>query len=173
MQIIKDKKEYQKIWDVICSDYAFFPSTDSGKTWLNPNGVFQRYRLLKKWDEHREASINRILCEVVAGEMFALDWQHDCFSFDPSEKIPTGYTYYDRERDCSVYFPEYYPDGDYHFFVSKDWRFGLFGHPWRKELIVVGEELIVEIDKKLKELNLEILNDVFQKENHEHELQDR
>ena len=40
--------------------------------------------------------------------------------------------YYDRVRDCTVYFPEYYPDGDYHFFVSKEWSFGLYGHPWKK-----------------------------------------
>ena len=31
------------------------------------------------------------------------------------------------------------PNGDYYFFVSKDWSVGLYGHPWRKELIVVGD----------------------------------
>ena len=86
--------------------------------------------------------------------MYALDWQHDCFLFDPNERIPTGYEYHDDARNCNVYFPDYYPDGDYHFFVSKDLAFGLYGHPWRKELIVVGEELIIAIEKHLAELGL-------------------
>ena len=73
----------------------------------------------------------------------------NCYSNDDSH-----YEYYDDERECNVYFPEYYPDGDYHFFASKDWEFGLYGHPWRKELIVVGEELLFAIEKHLTELGL-------------------
>lgn len=158
MQIIKDKDEYQKIWDILFSDWAFAPSVDSGKTWLRPKGLFRTYHLLEKWDETQEALVNRILREVVAEELYALDWQHDCFTFDPNENIPAGYSYFDKERNCSVFFPEYYPDGDYHFFASKDWKYGLYGHPWRKELIVVGEELILAIEKNRKALGLERRN---------------
>ncbi len=86
--------------------------------------------------------------------MYALDWKSDCFLFNPNERIPTGFEFYDDSRNCNVYFPEYYPDGDYHFFVSKDWALGLYGHPWRKELIVTGEELILAIEKNLTELGL-------------------
>lgn len=154
MQVIVDKDSYQKIWDKIYSDYSFYPSVDSHREWLKPDEVFQKFKLKMVWDEQQEAIINKILCDVIGEEMYALDWQHDCFLFDPNERIPTGFQYYDSERECNVYFPEYYPNGDYHFFVSKDWAFGLYGHPWRKELIVVGEELISAIEKNSFELGL-------------------
>ena len=145
MQIITDKELYRTIWDKIYSDYAFYPSVDSHGKWLKPEGVFRKFKLVNNWNEAQEAVINSILCEVIGNEMYALVWQGDCFHFNPNEKIPIGYEYYDDVRDCNVYFPEYYPDGDYHFFVSKDWEFGLYGHPWRKELIVVGEELFLQL----------------------------
>ena len=154
MQVITDKALYRTIWAKIYSDYSFRPSIESHGKWLKPEGVFRKYKLEMIWNETQEAIINSILCEVIGKEMYALDWQHDCFLFDPNERIPTGYEYYDDERECNVYFPEYYPDGDYHFFVSKDWEFGLYGHPWRKELIVVGEELLFAIEKHLTELGL-------------------
>ena len=154
MKVITDKDLYQRIWNKIYSDYSFHPSTDSHGKWLKPEGIFRTYKLGKIWNEEQEAVINFILCEVIGKEMYALEWQSDCFLFDPSERIPTGYEYYDSERKCNVYFPEYYPNGDYHFFVSKNWTFGLYGHPWREELIVVGEELILAIEKNLAELGL-------------------
>ena len=154
MKVITDKDLYQRIWDKVYSDYAFYPSVDSRRKWLKPDGVFQKFKLKMVWDERQEAIVNTILCEVIGEEMYALDWQHDCFLFDPNERIPTGYEYFDSERKCNVYFPEYYPNGDYHFFVSKDWALGLYGHPWRKELIVVGKELISAIEKNCFELGL-------------------
>ena len=153
MQIIDDDL-YQRIWDKIFTEYSFYPSVSSRKRWLIPNGVFQAFRFEHIWKEQQEAIVNAILCDVIGEEMYALDWQHDCFLFDPHEKIPIGYESYDIERNCNVYFPEYYPDGDYHFFISKDWNFGLYGHPWKKELIVVGEDLIFAIEKKCSELGL-------------------
>ena len=154
MHVITNEGLYRTIWDKIYSDYSFHPSIDSHGKWLKPEVAFRTYKLGKIWNEEQEAVINSILCEVIGKEMYALDWHHDCFLFDPSERIPTGYEYYDSERKCNVYFPEYYPNGDYHFFVSKDWTFGLYGHPWRKELIVVGEELISAIEKNCFELGL-------------------
>ena len=154
MQVITDKELYRRIWDKINEDYSFYPSVNSRKKWLKPDDVFQKYKIEKIWDERQEAIVNTILCNVIGEEMYALDWQHDCFLFDPNERIPMGYAYYDSVRDCTVYFPEYYPNGDYHFFVSKDWSFGLYGHPWKKELIAVGEKLIIEIEKSRVELGL-------------------
>ena len=46
----------------------------------------------------------------------------------------------------NVYFPSYYPNGDYHFFIDKDWSFGMFGHPWKQEIVVWGKELIEMFD---------------------------
>lgn len=37
------------------------------------------------------------------------------------KNIPCEYEYYDYGRKCQVYFPTYYPNGDYHLFFDKDW----------------------------------------------------
>ena len=99
------------------------------------------------FSEEQEKIINSIFCKVHPQDMYALDWQHDCFIYNPCEEIPLNYWFYDTKRDCNVYFPSYYPDGDYHFFASFDWQIGLYGHPWKKEIIVVGENLIHEFEK--------------------------
>ena len=154
MQVITDEKLYKSIWDKIFQTYHF--STQNEK-WLCPDMEFDVYRCGTLWDETQEAIVNQIICRIVGEEMYALDWQHDCFIFHPDENIPLWYHYYDRERDCEVYFPSYYPNGDYHFFVSKDWSFGLFGHPWRNELIVTGAALMQAIAEAADDLDLKKL----------------
>lgn len=88
------------------------------------------------------------------GILYALDWQHDCFIFNPHERIPLYYHYYDAERNVNVYFPSYYPDGDFHFFISEDWSFGMLGHPWRQELYLWGDELISRFEREAGYLDL-------------------
>ncbi len=34
------------------------------------------------------------------------------------------------------------PDGDYYIFLSPDFRFGTFGHPWEETICVFGQELL-------------------------------
>lgn len=117
---------------------------------------YKKYRLsgVSVFTEQQEKIINSIFCGVNAKEMYALDWQHDCFLYNPCEEIPLDYWFYDTERDCNVYFPSYYPNGDYHFFVSFDWSIGLYGHPWKREIMVAGEKLIQEFDIVSNILNI-------------------
>lgn len=148
MKIILDKDEYNAVWDKICRDFLFSPSYKSNNDlWLSIPMKSRKYRLNSYFSEEQEKIINSILCRVNAGDMYALDWQHDCFIFNPCEEISLGYWFHDAERNCNVYFPSYYPDGDFHFFVSLDWSLGLYGHPWKEEMIVVGESLIQEFEK--------------------------
>ena len=160
MEIILDRGKYDYIWDKICRDFLFSPSCkDSSDLWLSfPIPIrFQRYRLNCYFSEEQEKIINSIFCKVHPQDRYALDWQHDCVIYNPCEEIPLDYWFYDTERDCNVYFPSYYPDGDYHFFASFDWQIGLYGHPWRKEIIVVGEKLIYEFEKVQGMLGIEEL----------------
>jgi hypothetical protein len=41
----------------------------------------------------------------------------------------------------NVCFPEFYPNGDYYFFVAIDFRWGYFTHPWKMKLWIFGDEL--------------------------------
>lgn len=144
-----------RIWDLLCDEFKFKPSINNdGKEWISipyENRVFQ---LNSIWTEEQESMINSFFEALVAGEMFALDWQHDCFSFSPKEHIPYEFEYYDDERNCNVVFPTYYPNGDYYMFFDKEWKYGLLGHPWRKEIIVIGKELISKFEDNKKVLDL-------------------
>lgn len=147
MQIILDRDQYDAVWNKICHDFHFSPRDIDRSPWISFPTPSKRYRLNRLFSEEEENIIRSILCKVNPGEMYALNWQHDCFLYDPREEIPFGYWFYDATRNCNVYFPSYYPDGDFYFFASLDWSIGLYGHPWRKEMIVVGEALIREFDQ--------------------------
>lgn len=77
--------------------------------------------------------------------IYALDWHHTSFKFNPIslEKMPR----FLQMEEFNVYFPDFYPDGDYYFFIANDFSWGYFTHPWTQELWIFGEELIAEIEK--------------------------
>lgn len=150
-----DRNEYDEIWDKILDDFHFYPYYDAEpRSWILLPMPHKKYHLNNCFTEEQEKIINSIFCRINAKDMYALDFRHDCFIYNPCEEIPLYYWFHDKERDCNVYFPSYYPDGDFHFFVSFDWSIGLYGHPWRNEIIVAGEKLIQEFDKVQEMLNI-------------------
>jgi len=40
------------------------------------------------------------------------------------------------------------------FFVDKEWKHGLFGHPWKHEVVVMGEKLIEMFEKEKVSLGI-------------------
>ncbi len=79
--------------------------------------------------------------------LYALDWQHSAFLFDPRKDEEQRDTPQIDENgeEWTAAFPFYYPEGDYAFFLDEGFRFGYLGHPWRKEIWVFGETLLPEI----------------------------
>lgn len=53
-----------------------------------------------------------------------------------------------------MYFPTYYPNGDYHLFFDPDWNYGIFGNPWKKEIIIMGKILIEKFESNKTNLNI-------------------
>lgn len=144
MKVITNKIEYHKIWDQIVQRFDFKPHGTLAP--FNFNCKYKKYKFLARWNKEQEILVNKIFREVFNCEIYALNWNHDCFTYNPNENIEYNYHYYDEERKCNVYFPTYYPEGDYYFFLSKDFTMGIFGHPWRKELYVIGDKLIEEFE---------------------------
>ena len=157
MEVVKviSEEMTNEQWDIFYDKYSFNPSiNDDGKDWISIPFENKKYSLNTIWIKEQEELINRFFENLIGREMFALDWQHDCFTFSPKEHIPFGFEYPDSERNCQVYFPTYYPNGDYHFFYDKDWNYGLLGHPWRKQIIVIGKELIEKFEEHKKDLDI-------------------
>ena len=65
--------------------------------------------------------------------IYALDWHHSYFRYDPRLPITEHGHWVEDERymggGYDAWFPDFYPDGDYYFFVQRDLRWGLAGPP--------------------------------------------
>lgn len=152
MKVIFDDNLYESIWSKIYKEFKFQPSSDTKPFQFQI--PYKVYKLKTIWNDRQETMVNNIFKQITNDEIYALDWQHDCFEYNPNEEIPSDYHYFDEERDCEVYFPSYYPNGDYYFFIAKDWSYGMLGHPWKEEIYVFGKELIDSFDEKRKELSI-------------------
>jgi len=76
--------------------------------------------------------------------LYGLDWQHECFDFDPREGM----------KEPGLFVPGFIPDGDYYIFMTKDYKNCWFSHPWEESVTIYGElmvqaamELIEEFEK--------------------------
>ena len=146
----------KSVWDSIDNRLGFVPKyTSSSYSWIKLPSPSVIFRLGLSIDgDIWNSVINSLFVQLGSSELYALDWQHDSFVFSPKDYGKLVKEYYDETRDCNVYFPDYYPNGDYHFFVDPNWQFGMFGHPWLKQIAVFGEELIQLIDMNAKTLGL-------------------
>ena len=57
------------------------------RKWIRVPGKSSIYHKDSPWTEEQENLINSFLEELVDEEIYALDWQHDCFLFSPQEHL--------------------------------------------------------------------------------------
>ena len=143
----------KEIWDKIDKDFEFNPSINLDVIPFKFKIKVNCYTLDSFWTLKQEHLVNEIFKEISNEEIYALDWHHESFIFNPHEYMNFPRQWYDESRDVNVYFPSYYPDGDYYFFIAKDFSYGLLGHPWRDEIYIFGDELM-----ELFEANKDALN---------------
>lgn len=152
--LLLNKIEMKKVWDWIYDTCHFSPSTDVGIVPFKLNFPHVVFTLGSYPDEKNEIVLQRKIMQCLfactdKNEMvYALEWQSSCYLFNPHNP-PTELNWLQTEgKDtylCS--FPFFYPDGDYYFFLAKDFHFGYFGHPWRREVWVFGDRLMNEVGK--------------------------
>ena len=88
--------------------------------------------------------------------MYALDWNHAGFKYDPRINQPHPIFEIatdENELESRAYYPLYYPDEDFHFFLANDLSWGYLGHPWQKKVYIFGEKMIENFDKYAYQLN--------------------
>lgn len=158
------KEEYDYVWNSVMDRFKFNPrynSSNNDLPFLKLPELFQVYEmhLFTSYLKDKSIIINEdyynvfnehitnIFIKCMANDefLYALDWQHTCFRYNPksSEKMPHML----ETNGYNIYFPDFYPDGDYHFFIAKDFSWGYFTHPWTQELWVFGEDMVEEIKK--------------------------
>lgn len=106
--------EYRKAWDLFENKFSFFPSTkaDDWPSITVLEEKFITFSLTVTWDaksDYEERCRHVFKSLIYRDEyIFALDWQHECFWFNPH--LPNG------EREWTIPF---YPNGDYCIFFLR------------------------------------------------------
>lgn len=148
--------EYDLIWNRVYERLKFNPSM---KKSIIPFEIKEEYaiyavdEMTEKQLDMMEKVIGNIFSDISkdGSKMYALDWQHSAFLYDPKNKEEQQSFWKEDSRyiggGYNAYFPGYFPDGDYYFFIDQRFRFGYLGHPWRQEVWVWGDELIARIDE--------------------------
>lgn len=150
-----DSETENKLWNKIDREYQFSPAYEKTPyPWIQIPSPCRSFSVKAVWDDKQEALVNSFFDQLGVSKLNVLDWQHDCFSFCPNDFGKLVKEYYDDERNCNVYFPSYYPDGDYFFFIDQDGKYALFGHPWLHEIVVYGQELIDLFEENKRALEL-------------------
>ena len=158
--MLLNEQDTQTVWEQVNDKLRFRPDAKyrghSLLWWKRP------FRLPRPWavyvlDDMTQEQIEGLAaavkgCLIAATEpgerLYALDWQHSAFLFDPrKDEEQRSVRLEDEAGEYWVVFPLYYPDGDYSFFLDEDFRFGYLGHPWRREIWVFGERLLPEIEQ--------------------------
>lgn len=160
--LIDGTKEYDLVWDKVYEKLKFKPSCKYRGHSMEDNlpfeieGSFAVYGI-----ENMSISQIKLMDDMVRGvfaavakengRMYALDWQHSAFLFNPGDMEEQKSCWKEDSRynggGYNAYFPSFYPDGDYYFFIDEAFEFGYLGHPWRREVWVFGDCLIKKFDE--------------------------
>lgn len=164
--MLLNDEQNKVVWNRVYNELKFHPECGD----RNSKALFPPFVINKNFVVYGIENINAdetekmdlliskafIKCTKPGERIFALDWHHSSFLYNPRNDDNQQSFFVSDERYMGggyyAYFPLYYPNGDYYFFISEDFRFGYLTHPWRKEVWVFGDELIKEFEKFYKSI---------------------
>lgn len=129
-------KDYNQVWDKFCGKFKFKPSVDKAVKPFEINTAFAVYDISALDDiEGFDKLMTEMLCELTDKDerIYALDWQHDSYLYRPHNTDSTRINYY--------------PDGDYAFFLNANMESGYLAHPWQMKVWVFGKKWLEEFEK--------------------------
>ncbi|MBY0214567.1 DUF2716 domain-containing protein [Priestia aryabhattai] len=152
-------KEYKQIWKKVYKNFKFKPSIAKFPSFKVPY-PFITYDIsdyfgeslpgVDTYDDLEEKALLAFKENTLAEEyILALNWQHDCYWVNPRLK-------FERDEFGEWTIP-IFPDGDYYFFIQKDFKWGFLGHPWEQSITIFGKDLISTFDKHKPIMFREIL----------------
>jgi len=161
--VILQDDEYDYVWKRVYSEFCFSPSVKPEIVPFQFQVPFDcydiNYSYLYENDDPIDEIIKSVFIECMENDdfMYALDWHHTCFKYNPRINIEPP-TFIADERytngGYNVYFPPFYPDGDYYFFIAKDFRGGYLTHPWLEKVWVFGDKLMPLIKQYSEKIGL-------------------
>jgi len=139
-----NEKETGHAWDNFYRLFDFFPSIDKFPG-IRTSLPQIKYSITKYYSTETSFSnlenVALVLFNSITnpGErLYALDWQHDCYDFDPRGEM---------ERDeFEEYIIPIFPNGDYYIFLTKDFKNVWFGHPWEQTITLIGHDIVQQAE---------------------------
>lgn len=165
--LIDNTDLYDKVWEKVYSELHFKPditythSFESNIPFIidDDYAVYNVEKMDDDTIDKMDSIIKNIFIHITKEDerIFALDWQHSAFLYNPRNEdeqkfIKVEDADFYNGKGYNAYFPEFFPDGDYYFFIDENFRFGYLGHPWRKEVWVFGKLLLDKFEQVYKEL---------------------
>lgn len=160
--VLDDTKLYDMVWDRVFTQLHFNPDSCLRTHSFHTNipfeidDKFSVYGLEKMKDTHLDIMdyiIRNIFIDITKENerMYALDWEHSGFLYNPRNKEEQKSIWMKDDRylggGYNAYFPPFFPDADYYFFIDENFRFGYLGHPWRQEVWIFGELLLHKFEQ--------------------------
>lgn len=140
--------EYEKVWNKIDDELKFKPSITDLPSFKVPS-PFITYDVSLYFGESKdldafvdlEEKALLVFQEITSKDeyIYALDWQHECYWINSSLDF--------QKNEFDEWTVPIFPDGDYYFFIHKDFQWGYLGHPWERTITVFGKELIKGFEK--------------------------
>ena len=162
---ILGEEESKQIWDRIYVELQFQPSVRVNTLPFQLSAPYLVLDLARAAQEQVEKLLTEVPSALAAclGEdewMYALDWHHSYFRYDPRLPVTEHSHWVEDERymggGYDAWFPDFYPDGDYYFFVQRDLKWGWLGHPWRREIWLFGAPLVERLSLELEALGFPV-----------------
>ena len=144
-----ESEQYQFVWDKFDKIFKFNPYGFKDKLPTfelpSPYQVFDISHLYGSDFENNYKNLEDCIvkafldCINEREYLYALDWQHSSYLFNPSLK-----TILNEWGEWPI---TLYPNGDYYFFINETMSWGYLGHPWEKSISIFGEEFIKAVEK--------------------------
>ena len=158
--VINNTKQYDNIWHWIDKTLHFRPSCrrghhiPDGSPFQIPfaHSVYGIETMTEAQLDCMEQLVHQAFLHATkpGQRLYALDWQHSGFLYDPRSKDAYQSVWVEDARcpqgGYNAYFPSFYPDGDYYFFIDENLQFGYLSHPWRQEVWIFGDVLVQEFE---------------------------
>lgn len=138
-----DKKTDNSAWDFVDKDLNFRPYNKDKIHKISTNIINKCFDISNFYDEGFSKDLYNNLHHEVLGyfnvisngnRIIALDWRHDCYSFDPN--LP-----FEKDEFDEWLIPAF-PNGDLLFFLAEDYRNGIFGDGYDFKIYLFGEDII-------------------------------
>lgn len=151
--MLLNNKQYNYLYNRIEKELKFRPRYNAGRLPFNVKPPFEIdkpyvvYDIENMTDEQVDIMddiISKCFISITSENerIYALDWEHAGFICNPRNPD-------DWQSENGRFFPCFYPDGDYYFFISEDFRFGYLAHPWRLEVWIFGTDFINAVSGKI------------------------